>query len=67
VQQRADAARFLSAVEPWATGRQYLPMLDDRTDTRKVFPPGVHARLSAIRRAADPGNLFLAPHDDPGA
>ena len=67
VQQRADAARFLSAVEPWATGRQYLPMLDDRTDTRKVFPPGVHTRLSAIRRAADPGNLFLAPHDDPGA
>jgi FAD/FMN-containing dehydrogenase len=60
--QREDAARYLSAVEPWATGRQYLPMLDDRTDTRKVFPPGVHARLSAVRRAADPGNLFLAPH-----
>jgi hypothetical protein len=37
-------------------------MLDDRTDTRKVFPPGVHARLSAVRHAADPGNLFLAPH-----
>jgi FAD/FMN-containing dehydrogenase len=60
--QRADAARFLAAVEPWATGRQYLPMLDERTDTRKVFPPGVHARLSAVRRAADPGNLFLAAH-----
>ena len=61
-QQREDAARFLSAVEPWATGRQYLPMLDERTDTRKVFPPGVHARLSAVRQAADPGNLFLAVH-----
>ena len=63
--QRDDAARFLSAVGPWATGRQYLPMLDDRTDTRKVFPPGVHARLSAVRRAVDPGNLFLAAHPDP--
>jgi FAD/FMN-containing dehydrogenase len=62
--QRDDAGRFLSAVDPWATGRQYLPMLDDRTDTRKVFPPGVHARLAAIRRAADPGNLFLPPHHD---
>jgi hypothetical protein len=62
--QRADAARYLAAVEPWATGRQYLPMLDDRTDTRKVFPPGVLARLSAIRRAADPGNLFVAPHPE---
>jgi FAD/FMN-containing dehydrogenase len=60
--QRADAARFLAAVEPWATGRQYLPMLDSRTDTRKVFPPGVHARLSAIRHAVDPHDLFLPPH-----
>ncbi|GAA3163771.1 FAD-binding oxidoreductase [Blastococcus jejuensis] len=59
---RADAARYLSALEPWATGRQYLPMLDDRTDTRKVFPPGVHARLSAIRRSVDPAGLFVAPH-----
>ena len=60
--QRRDAARFLTALEPWATGRQYLPMLDERTDTRKVFPPGVHARLSAIRRSVDPDRLFLAPH-----
>ena len=60
--QRTDAARFLAAVQPWATGRQYLPMLDERTDTRKVFPPGEHARLSAVRDAADPGQLFLAAH-----
>jgi hypothetical protein len=59
---REDAARFLAAVGPWATGRQYLPMLDERTDTRKVFAPGVHARLSAIRRGVDPDGLFLAPH-----
>jgi len=61
-QLRADAARFLAAVEPWATGRSYLPMLDARTDTRKAFPPGVHARLSAIRRTVDPHDLFLTPH-----
>jgi FAD/FMN-containing dehydrogenase len=60
---RADAARLLSAVEPWATGVHYLPMLDDRTDTRKAFPPDVHARLATIRRAADPTGLFVAPHD----
>jgi FAD/FMN-containing dehydrogenase len=59
---RADAARFLTALEPWATGRQYLPMLDERTDTRKVFPLGVHARLSAIRAAVDPDRLFVAQH-----
>ncbi|MGY1740019.1 MULTISPECIES: FAD-binding oxidoreductase [unclassified Blastococcus] len=60
--QREAAARFLAALEPWATGRRYLPMLDDRTDTRKVFPPGVHARLSAIRRRVDPTGLFVSPH-----
>jgi FAD/FMN-containing dehydrogenase len=62
-QQRAAAARFLAAVEPWATGRHYLPMLDEPVDTRKVFPPGVHARLSAIRHGVDPRGLFVAPHD----
>jgi FAD/FMN-containing dehydrogenase len=60
--QRMDAARFLTAVEPWATGRYYLPMLDDRADTRKAFPPGVHARLSGVRRSVDPRGLFLHPH-----
>jgi FAD/FMN-containing dehydrogenase len=60
--QHADAARFLAAVEPWATGSTYLPMLDDSSDTRKAFAPQVHARLTAIRRAADPHGLFMAPH-----
>jgi FAD/FMN-containing dehydrogenase len=64
-QVRADAARFLAALEPWATGRQYLPMLDDRTDTRKAFPPEVQARLAVIRRAVDPHGLFLDPHHLP--
>jgi FAD/FMN-containing dehydrogenase len=61
-QLRDDAARFLTALEPWASGRQYLPMLDKHTDTRKAFPPGVHARLSAVRAAVDPDGLFVAQH-----
>ncbi len=60
--QRADAARFMDAVTPWASGRSYLPMLDTTAETRKPFPPEVHARLSAVRRAVDPGGLFMAPH-----
>lgn len=66
-QQREDAARFLGAVEPWATGREYLPMVDDSTDTRKAFAPDVHARLSTIRREVDPHGLFMAPHPSPQA
>ena len=64
-QQREDAARYLAAVEPWTTGRQYLAMLDDNTDTRKAFPPGVHARLSAVRAAVDPHGLFVHQHAVP--
>ena len=65
--QREDAARFLASVEPWATGRTYLPMLDDSIDTRKAFAPEVHARLSAIRRSVDPDGLFMSPHPSPDA
>lgn len=65
--QREDAARFLASVEPWATGRTYLPMLDDSVDTRKAFAPAVHARLSAIRRSVDPQGLFMPPHPSPDA
>jgi FAD/FMN-containing dehydrogenase len=64
-QLREDAARLLTALEPWASGRQYLPMLDERTDTRKAFSPGVHARLSAVRRAVDPNGLFVVQHQVP--
>ena len=64
-QVREDAARFLAALESWVTGREYLPMLDDRTDLRKVFPPAVQGRLTAIRGAVDSHGLFLAPHDLP--
>jgi len=62
-QLRADAARLLDALQPWATGSHYLPMLDERTDTRKAFPPDVHARLATVREAVDPGGLFVLPHD----
>ncbi len=63
--QREDAGRLLAAVQPWATGRTYLSMVDDSTDTRKAFPPDVHARLSEIRRSVDPQGLFMAPHPSP--
>jgi hypothetical protein len=61
-ESRAQALRLLDALLPWQTGREYLPMLDDRSDTRKAFPPGVHARLSALRAAVDPDRLFVGPH-----
>lgn len=64
--RRDDASRLLQALEPWTTGRQYLPMLDDRIDTRKAFPPAVHTRLAALRAAVDPDRLFVGQHLMPG-
>ena len=62
---RAEPGRLLTRLQPWATGQQYLPMLDERTDTRKAFAPHVHRRLSTLRRAVDPQGLFLAQHRVP--
>ena len=59
---REQATRFLDALRPWQTEREYLPMLDERSDTRKAFPPDVHARLSALRASVDPDRLFVGPH-----
>jgi FAD/FMN-containing dehydrogenase len=59
---REDAARLLAAVAPWTTGAEYLPMLDDLSDSRKAHPPEVFARLSALRRAVDPARLFVGQH-----
>lgn len=63
--QREAAGRFVEALAPWATGRQYLPMLDDVADTRRAFPPEVSARLSALRSGVDPRGLFVGQHPVP--
>ena len=64
-QQREDAARFLAAVEPWATGREYLPMLDESSDTRKAFPPTSTPGCPRSAARCDPHGLFMAPHPSP--
>jgi hypothetical protein len=65
IELREYAARLLRALEPWTTGRQYLPMLDDQTDTRKAFPPEVNARLVELRSTLDPDRLFVGQHVTP--
>ena len=58
----ADADRMLQAVQPWATGGLYLPMLDDEVQARSGFDPEAYARLLAVRRAVDPDGLFVSQH-----
>ena len=61
-QHRADASRLLGALAPWASGRQYLAMQDQLTDSRKALSSDAHSRVSAIRASVDPDGLFLAQH-----
>lgn len=60
---RAAAEEFVARLQPWSTDQQYLLMIDERSDSGAGVPPGVHARLSALRASLDPAGLFVAPHD----
>jgi FAD/FMN-containing dehydrogenase len=65
----ADAAldRLTGRLRPHATGGSFLSLLTDPTRTRTAFTPGNYARLAAIKRAWDPGNVFHLGHNVPPA
>jgi hypothetical protein len=54
---REEGARVIDAVAPWRSG-EYLPMCDEAASPSPVEPDPVGARLSRIRRAADPDGMF---------
>ena len=49
-----------TAMKPWATGRAYLNFLGDEGAGRveAAVGPEKYARLAALKREWDPGNLF---------
>ncbi|MCW2621406.1 MAG: putative oxidoreductase [Frankiales bacterium] len=60
--QRADAARMMHALRPWATGQLYAAMNDDRAGATSGWPADTVSRLATVRAAADPGGLFVHPY-----
>lgn len=59
----AAAADVVSALRPWHTGRCYVNFAESRpADPRRLFPAGVHMRLTAVKAAVDPEDMFLANH-----
>jgi FAD/FMN-containing dehydrogenase len=58
----ADASRVVSALQPWATGSQYLNFAEERVAADTAYEPDALRRLRAIRAAADPSGLFVANH-----
>ncbi|MGC7095122.1 FAD-binding oxidoreductase [Amycolatopsis lurida] len=62
----AAARRSARALEPFADGVYVNSLSDDRI--QRAFPPAKLARLTALKRAYDPGNVFhLNPNIDPRA
>ncbi|MEV4510555.1 FAD-binding oxidoreductase [Dactylosporangium sp. NPDC049525] len=58
----ADAGRVVSALQPWATGSQYLNFAEERVAAETAYEPAALRRLRAIRAAVDPSGLFVANH-----
>ncbi|MEV4350933.1 FAD-binding oxidoreductase [Actinoplanes sp. NPDC049596] len=65
--ERADTAldRLAGRIRPHATGGSFLSLLMDPSRTRSAFTPGHYARLTEIKRAWDPDNVFHLGHNIP--
>jgi hypothetical protein len=54
-----------SQLLPYATGTSFLTLLTDHRKTRTAFTAGNYARLTAVKRAWDPDNVFHLGHNIP--
>jgi len=64
-QGRADAARLMSALEPWTNGRQYLNFAESAVDPRAAYQDSAWMQPAGIRSAVDPHGVFAANHPVP--
>ncbi|PRW63083.1 FAD-binding oxidoreductase [Actinopolyspora mortivallis] len=71
--QRAEVARhqqrLIEAVEPWRIGGPFLSFISARENdpdhVRSAYEPDTHERLTALKHAYDPDNLFRFNHNIP--
>jgi FAD/FMN-containing dehydrogenase len=59
---RADAAKLVAAMTPWAAGGSYLNFAEEEVDVRGAFDVDDWARLLSIRAQVDPNEVFVANH-----
>jgi hypothetical protein len=53
---------MVAAMEPWATGADYLNFADRPSDASKAFDHRTLERLREVKAAVDPDGLFVAAH-----
>ena len=61
----ADARALVDALQPYATGRNYLNFAEKPVDVRASYPAETWRQLAGIRSAVDPQGVFLANHPVP--
>jgi FAD/FMN-containing dehydrogenase len=61
----ADATALTQALEPYASGRNYLNFAEEPVDVRASYPADTWRQLAGIRSAVDPQGIFLANHPVP--
>ncbi len=59
---KAALDAMVAAMDPWATGGDYLNFADRPSDASKAFDAETYERLRQIKAAADPDGLFVAAH-----
>ncbi len=65
---RADLAKVVDGLRPWAAGRNMVNFLspDEATDAegvREVYGPELFERLTAAKKQYDPNNVFRFNHN----
>ena len=63
----AAAAAFSARVRPFATGGSFLNFLGDPDRIADAYTPDDYRRLTEVKAAWDPDNLFRANHNIPPA
>ena len=64
-QGHADANRFASALSPWSNDGLYLNLAENPVDPRSAYSDDTWLKLTGIRSAVDPDDVFLANHKVP--
>jgi hypothetical protein len=61
-QGHADVDHFVSALSPWSNDRCYLNFAENPVDPRSAYSDDTWLKLTGIRSAVDPDDVFLANH-----
>ena len=67
-EERAAHGRVFAAMKPWATGGRSLNFIyDDPAQVRAAYEPDAYIRLTELKAAYDPANVFRFNHNIPPA